>query len=209
MSEFWIHLGERYRDLPGPWWAVFAIYETLILSAWILEYLLLRRIRSRSGDPIQAGAQDRQYRGWWLWHFLALQFPLYRTGRWSTLLPLTWTTVQIGTGIAIAGILFRLYSIWCLRENFSYVVYVGDRHRLVKRGIYKYLRHPAYLGLLVFSLGIPVVVCDSLSIAVIMAYVGPMIGFRMRREELALRAEFGEEYEEWLRTTKRLIPFVL
>jgi len=37
---------------------------------------------------------------------------------------------------------------------------------------------------------------------------GLVMGYRINVEEKALRAEFGEEYVEYAKKTKRLLPFL-
>jgi protein-S-isoprenylcysteine O-methyltransferase Ste14 len=199
----------RYRLVHGPWWAVFLVYETLLLGAWLLEYLLLRRIRSVSGDPIEGACTDRRYLPWWIFQFLLLQFPLWRAGRWTSPIPMTWTITYIATAVALFGMVLRLHAIYYLRENFTYVVHVKPQHHLVTSGLYRYVRHPAYLGLLIYFTGVAFVLSDLYIWLIVMAYVGYSVWRRIRREERELHARFGAEFEAYRRRTHLLIPYVL
>ena len=201
------YLAIRYRRALGPWWAVFGSYWVLLIGAWLLEHVLLKRIR-KIEDPTGGARRDRGYVWMWILQFVLLQFPLYRMGRWATIFPKSWVVVGIGIGIAVTGMLIRLYSIYYLRGNFSYVVNVGEGHRLVTTGPYRHVRHPAYLGLLIYFFGLPLVLCDSYSMLLLMAYVGVLVYRRIRKEDAALRERFGEEYDAYRKRTRALIPFL-
>lgn len=209
MQDFVEWLNWRYRLVPAPWWALFGIYATLLLGAWLLEHLLLRRIRKVTGDPIEGARTDRRYIPLWVVQGLLLLFPLWRAGRWTSPIPRSWTITAVATVVAVAGMLLRLYSIYYLRENFTYVVNVKAGHRLVTTGPYRYVRHPAYTGLLIYFTGVAFVLSDLYIWFIIIAYVGVAVWRRIRMEERSLRAHFGEEYLAWRRRTKYLIPFLL
>jgi protein-S-isoprenylcysteine O-methyltransferase Ste14 len=209
VQDFVEWLNWRYRLVPAPWWALFGIYLTLLLGAWLLEYLLLRRIRKVTGDPIEGALTDRRYIPLWIFQALLLLFPLWRAGRWTSPIPASWTITAVATCVALAGMALRLYSIYFLRENFTYIVKVKTGQRLVTTGPYRYVRHPAYTGLVIYFTGVAFVLCDLYIWMIIMSYVGVSVWRRIRMEERALRAHFGDEYLAWRRRTKYLIPFVL
>jgi protein-S-isoprenylcysteine O-methyltransferase Ste14 len=95
-----------------------------------------------------------------------------------------------------------------LGRNWSMTLEVREQHRLVQQGLYRWVRHPMYLALLIDSLGEALVVPNWL--------VGPYYGmalvvilaFRLGPEERMLLAKFGKDYEVYRATTKRLIPAV-
>jgi protein-S-isoprenylcysteine O-methyltransferase Ste14 len=199
----------RYRLVPAPWWAVFGIYLTLLIGAWLLEHFLLRRIRRITGDPIEGAATDRRYVPLWIFQAVLLLFPLWRAGRWTSPIPMSWTVTSVATLVALAGMFLRLYSIYYLRENFTYIVNVKAGHRLVTTGPYRYVRHPAYTGLIIFFTGVAFVLSDLYIWFIVIGYVGAIVWRRIRMEERSLRAHFGDEYLAWRRRTRYLIPFLL
>jgi protein-S-isoprenylcysteine O-methyltransferase Ste14 len=95
-----------------------------------------------------------------------------------------------------------------LGTNWSITLEVRDKHQLVTHGIYRRVRHPMYLSLLIYSLGQALVLPNWL--------VGPAYGvamlliffFRLGPEERMMLGEFGNEYEAYRARTKRLIPGV-
>jgi protein-S-isoprenylcysteine O-methyltransferase len=114
----------------------------------------------------------------------------------------------VGLFLIIAGIMIRWSAILTLRRFFTVNVAIQDHHRLVKTGLYRIVRHPAYSGALLSFLGIAI----SLSNWIVLAFVAiPIVGafaYRIRIEERALTEAFGEEYLEYVHITKRLIPWV-
>jgi protein-S-isoprenylcysteine O-methyltransferase Ste14 len=73
-------------------------------------------------------------------------------------------------------------------------------------GPYKYIRHPAYSGIILFFIGYGLSSSNLLSI--IIATILPTIAllYRIRIEEVALINGMGKEYEEYQEKTKKLIP---
>ena len=95
-----------------------------------------------------------------------------------------------------------------LGTNWSISLEVRQNHQLVTDGIYRHIRHPMYLALLVYSVGQVLVVPNwiagpSYSVAMVL-----LVAFRLGREERMMREEFGEGYDAYMRRTKRLVPGV-
>jgi protein-S-isoprenylcysteine O-methyltransferase Ste14 len=85
---------------------------------------------------------------------------------------------------------------------------VRDKHQLVTHGVYRWVRHPMYLALLIYSAGQALVlpnwlVGPSYGVAMIL-----LLAFRVGREERMMLEEFGKDYEAYTATTKRLVPGV-
>lgn len=79
------------------------------------------------------------------------------------------------------------------------------QHSLMTEGPYRWLRHPRYLALLLSRLGYALLIASVIVYFVFIAWVAVVI-LRIVREERFLRAEFGAEYEQFMRTRSRLIP---
>jgi len=80
-------------------------------------------------------------------------------------------------------------------------------HKLITSGPYHLIRHPIYLGGILFGLSIPMI-SDSLYGFVIMLIPIPIVLHRIRIEEKVLVSRFGQEYLEYARKTKKLIPYI-
>jgi len=84
---------------------------------------------------------------------------------------------------------------------------VIDKHQLVRDGLYKHIRHPIYLGETIRNLGI-VLIFSSIYGLLFIAAATPLLLFRIRNEEKMLTKAFGEEYKEYQRKTKKIIPYI-
>lgn len=114
----------------------------------------------------------------------------------------------VGIALLLGGIVIRWTAIYTLGKYFTGKVVIKDDHRLVRTGLYSHLRHPAYTGALVAHLGLGLSFSNwfSLTLSLVPYFVAAL--YRMQVEELALREAFGEEYVDYSKTTKRLIPRV-
>jgi protein-S-isoprenylcysteine O-methyltransferase Ste14 len=79
---------------------------------------------------------------------------------------------------------------------------------LVKKGLYKYIRHPLYLS--VFLLGTGVMMKDPGPLQLLLGTVNLIaIYITARTEEKEMITRFGEEYLQYIKETKMFIPYVL
>jgi protein-S-isoprenylcysteine O-methyltransferase Ste14 len=84
---------------------------------------------------------------------------------------------------------------------------IVEGHRLVKDWLYRHVRHPVYLGETLRNFGF-VLVFSSIY-GVLFRAVGTIsLLFRTRLEEKMPIQAFGEDYKEYQRNRKRLIPYI-
>jgi len=116
------------------------------------------------------------------------------------------TTRWIGLVLFTIGGVLRLWPVFVLGHRFSGLVAIQKGHQLVTDGIYKFIRHPSYLGLLVNMLGWGLVFRSGVGV-VLTALTVPVILARIKAEEKLLSEHFGTEYDTFRASTKwRLIP---
>lgn len=80
-------------------------------------------------------------------------------------------------------------------------------HQLVTDGLYKQIRNPIYLGEILRNLGF-VLIFSSVYGSLLILLASTLLLFRIKLEEKILGVEFGEEYNEYKRNTKSLIPYI-
>ena len=84
-----------------------------------------------------------------------------------------------------------------LGRRFSGLVAIRPGYELVTVGVYRVIRHPSYLGLLVSSLGWALAFRSAVGVLLAALLVPPLLT-RIRAEEALLRAQFGSKYEAYL-----------
>lgn len=106
----------------------------------------------------------------------------------------------LGVGLAIAA---RLV----LGSNWSGWVTVKKEHRLIRGGPYAVVRHPIYFGILLGVLGTAVVGGEMRGL---IAIAFAVMGLRLKslQEERFMEEEFGEEYRDYRRRVKAIIPLL-
>jgi protein-S-isoprenylcysteine O-methyltransferase len=120
-----------------------------------------------------------------------------------------WNTFfAIGMALVVIGLVIRVHSIVTLKRYFIYSVAKVEDHRLVETGLYKYIRHPGYLGQLIIFFGISTSISNWLSVLAMMIPVTLGYLYRMRVEEKFMLEELGEDYLNYQERTKRLIPLI-
>jgi len=120
-----------------------------------------------------------------------------------------WDTFfAIGMMLAVIGLAIRIASIIILKQHFTYTVTTIDKHELIKTGLYKFIRHPGYLGQLLIFVGMAASLSNWLS--VIFMVVPTIVGYsyRIKIEETFMAEQLGEEYLEYQKRTKKLIPAI-
>ena len=113
-----------------------------------------------------------------------------------------------GLLVIFAGVSIRYIAMRTLNRHFTYAVSIREQHELIEQGLYRYIRHPAYLGELLIFFGIGLAFANWISL--VSLFVFPMIAFsiRMNVEEKALLEHFAGRYVEYRRRTWRLIPWL-
>lgn len=126
-------------------------------------------------------------------------FPIDMPGSDSWLLPAAFGVLLLGFGV-------RVLAIVMLGSAFSTNVATRAGQRLQRRGLYRFVRHPSYLGLELIFLAFAVHSRTWVCFAVVFVPPTLAVMYRIHIEEAALRQAFGADYEDYRRGTKQLIP---
>jgi protein-S-isoprenylcysteine O-methyltransferase Ste14 len=105
-----------------------------------------------------------------------------------------------------AGMAVRAYAILTLGNAFSTNVAIRATQRLKTNGLYRWLRHPSYTGMLLIFAAIGVAARNWVSLAIMLAFPTAALLYRIHVEERALSEAFGAEYSIYSKATKRLVP---
>ena len=119
-----------------------------------------------------------------------------------------------GLLLLLIGGIIRMKARLELKKKARYGSLVGTaklkivkEHKLVTDGLYKHIRHPLYLGEILRNLGV-VVIFSSVYGLLIVLLASIFLLFRIEIEEKMLIVVFGEEYIEYRKNTKKMIPYI-
>jgi protein-S-isoprenylcysteine O-methyltransferase Ste14 len=114
-----------------------------------------------------------------------------------------------GIALMFGGIILRQWSIAILGGFFSVLVSVQEGQTIIRKGPYRFIRHPSYTGTLLTLTGIGLAVQSWGALLVLLLMFGIVYRYRINVEENALVTQFGNEYVAYMNETKMLIPFIL
>jgi protein-S-isoprenylcysteine O-methyltransferase Ste14 len=187
-----------------------ALYTTVTVWMYFKDpALLAERHRPASNGSSRIERQDRR-----LVLLLFLGF-----AAWIVLMPLdarrfAWTP-DFSRGLkALGGVLLSLSSFFLFRSFHDNTFLSGlariqseRRQRVVSTGVYGFVRHPMYLGMVLMFTGAPLLLGSRFGV-VIAAAIMLLLAFRITREERLL-GEGLDEYKEYRRKVRyRLLPFI-
>lgn len=109
--------------------------------------------------------------------------------------------VLIGAGVSIFA-RKELGTNWA--HAFEYQV--KQKQELVTSGIYKYIRHPIYIGLILGFIGGELVVKSYLVFVAVIIIAGAY--YQAQLEEKLLIKYFGEDYKNYMKRSKMFIPYL-
>ena len=177
--------------------AAVAIFLALMVVSWF------------SAGNVSSGEREDRSNRWVLAVFMILSilstyFSAY-TDRRNIWVIDGDATRWIGVGFLIIGGVIRLWPVFVLGNRFSGLVAIQPGHTLVTTGIYRVVRNPSYVGLLLGSFAWNLTFRSVVGIALTALMIPPLIA-RIHSEERLLESQFGAEYEAYRRRTWRLIP---
>ncbi len=124
------------------------------------------------------------------------------------LLSPTLTKTVVSAFLCMCGLGFTVWARVTIGKNWSGRVTLKEDHELIERGPYGIVRHPIYSGLTLMLLA------TALLIGHLGAFAGVLLVFagfwiKMAQEEWLMMRTFPDQYTDYRRRVKRIIPFVL
>lgn len=185
---------------PYSWyfWAAF-------LLAYVPEFSLIARSRPAKGEKADRGSMTVIMLAGWIGMFGAFAvagvqaFAIKGNQR-------GWFIGGLVT--LLCGSLLRRHCWRMLGQHFTGDVKAAADQPVIERGIYRWVRHPSYTGGMMMYLGTGLALTNWLSVVIIGAAGGAAYLYRVRVEERALRENLGSRYQDYMRRTKRFVPFV-
>jgi protein-S-isoprenylcysteine O-methyltransferase Ste14 len=110
--------------------------------------------------------------------------------------------------LMLTGIALRFASISQLGRFHTSTLVVLPGQTVVVRGLYRWIRHPSYLGILIILAGFGLTLGSWTGVLILFGFSIPAYAFRIQQEEKMLVAYFGQIYREYQARTARLIPLI-
>jgi protein-S-isoprenylcysteine O-methyltransferase Ste14 len=121
--------------------------------------------------------------------------------------PSSFSSNTIGRVLQLAGWVAIIVSAFNIRSVLTVEPLPRENGKLSTHGLYKYVRHPMYSGVLILSLGIAVT-SGSLFKYLLVIFLLVLFFYKSSYEEKFLRAQYPE-YEKYAKKTPRLFPFII
>ena len=177
-------------------------------GAWILPEVVAWRVK-RSTDSSKArdqGSLNLIAVLWWSGIAMDFSFSLLLAQA-----AISWNRTSlffVGICFMLLGIALRWYSAAILGKYFTFDVAIQSGQILVEVGPYRYIRHPSYTGALLTLLGFGLALGNWAGLAANLSCLGFAYAYRIPIEEAALASALGEAYEQYMKRTWRLVPFL-
>jgi protein-S-isoprenylcysteine O-methyltransferase Ste14 len=113
-----------------------------------------------------------------------------------------------GLAVTVLGAVFAIWSRVTLGRNWRSVPQVKEQHELVVKGPYRIVRHPIYTGLILAVAGTALAQDKGIWLFMV-ALISVSYGLKIRVEERLMIETFPEQYPEYRRRVKALIPGIL
>lgn len=114
----------------------------------------------------------------------------------------------IGVATLIAGSLLRRHCWRLLGASFTGDVRARPDQPIVTTGAYALVRHPSYSAGILMNISLGLALGSWASTALLALAAFAVYSYRIAVEERTLLAVVGEPYREFMRTRRRLIPFI-
>jgi protein-S-isoprenylcysteine O-methyltransferase Ste14 len=195
------------RPLPfvWPYWPVF---WALFVWAFLPEARIVRNAQKGTKTPDSRDAGSCRVIVVGMWIALVIAVPL----AWVPWLrfpgSLRLALFVIGTALIVGGSLLRRHCFRALGASFTGDVRARPDQRIVQTGAYALLRHPAYTAGILMNTGLGLALGGWGGTLLLLVSSFTVYAYRIAVEERALLAVVGEPYRAFMRTRRRLIPFI-
>ena len=179
----------------------------IIWAGWLLSEILLNRIYKTKKNREKGWDQSSLLI---IWITITISITLGILAANFVAIPISKTKFinYAGLLLIVLGIAVRLTAIRTLGQFFTVNLNLSDNHQLIKKGLYKFIRHPSYTGSLLSFFGFGLSINNWPGLIVIFTPVLFAFIYRITIEEKLMSDQFGKEYEEYKKRTKRIVPFI-
>ncbi len=173
----------------------------LLALVWLILFFGMKRAKRLEGWGERAQHEVLVAFGFWLlfadyWNWGWFDFRLLPN------VPQVWA---VGLALTAVGVGTAIWARLSLGSNWSGMVTLKKDHELIRSGLYRWVHHPIYTGILLAMFG-TAMIGGHLRGWFGMALALAAFYFKARREEKFLREEFGPAFDEHARRTGMFLP---
>ena len=111
-----------------------------------------------------------------------------------------------GLALIVLGLVVAALAAWNLGRSLTPLPYPKKDAELVTTGLFGYVRHPIYFGVILLAFGWSIYTQGTLTLCY--AFVlAVFLDMKSRREEIWLCQKFAD-YQRYQKTTRKLIPYI-
>jgi protein-S-isoprenylcysteine O-methyltransferase Ste14 len=192
---------DPYGWFPNPLFT--NLFPILFLGVYVIDYIVPHL--SGHSTQLKSFNSDRgSYLVITITIFLAILLSIYF--RMKNIGILTGLFQWLGLLLMVAGASFRQWALVNLGRFFSRILQIETGHQLIKTGPYRWIRHPAYTGMIVVYVGMVMALGTWLGALLTFIIVTGGLLYRIHVEEQALLSALGAEYNDYMKQTWLLFP---
>ncbi len=195
------------RPLPFVW-PYWLLFWAVCLWAFSPEFRIVSKAQrsARDSDSPDAGSVRVIAIGGMI--AMVIAFPLAWVSSLRVPAALDPLVFFVGVLAIVAGSILRRYCWRLLGASFTGDVRARPDQPIVTTGPYALVRHPSYSAGILMNTGIGLALGSWASTAVLALAAIAAYSYRIAVEERTLLAVVGEPYRQFIRTRRRLIPFI-
>lgn len=187
-------------------WHLWAFVGAIAVTA-VPQMNARRRLQAGSGDDVRDRGSYQAVQLANTGGILVAALAAFRLER-AAIIQEREAVFAAGLLLIVGSALLVMWTHALLGRSFTVQVVVRDEQQIVEAGPYRWVRHPSYAFQMLGLVGFALVLCNWVSLAVLLVLPALAYGYRMQVEERALVEALGERYASYMRRTRRLVPFV-
>jgi protein-S-isoprenylcysteine O-methyltransferase len=133
--------------------------------------------------------------------FEAIYFRFPSSFRWDVI-------TSVALGAMLGGLFLRIWAVATLGRFFTWFITVYDDHKVIRKGPFRFIRHPAYCGALVLLVTNLIFLHSWVGAALSLVFQLLAYVRRIRYEEAMMVERMGQDYATYRREVRALIPLL-
>lgn len=182
---------------------------TVFVAVYFVWAILSETLLYRDPDVFVTEDDDQwSYAYLQLFSMLALLYAAidFLSVHWTRMYVLEPGVVYLGFILFFISCLIRWRGFAAIGKYFNPRIAVYEDHELISGGAYGAIRHPLYLGVFISLIAIAMILSSWGALLITLLATLPALVYRINLEEAFMVKHFGDQYREYMKRTRKLIP---